>query len=238
MKSIHDSGNRIDIVDENPWFERIYRMSLFNSYSELANNVLKDVLSVCKRSRASTTIEFVSGCFAVCGPVTENGTKNDPNNLWPGKFEYAKNISKIFGIEEESKFKFINDFESIGHSLAASHSLNPVDVPDVGTLSTQCRPKNLHVLHPGQNNSGQVIGCMGAGTGLGLVFLTPALQSDGSVSYHVFPSEGGMGDTFSPRNQTEWNLKQFLMKKHGEYIEIERIVRAWTGRRIAFCCYE
>ena len=69
-----------------------------------------------------------------------------------------------------------------------------------------------------------MIGCMGAGTGLGLVFLTPALQSDGSVSYHVFPSEGGMGDTFSPRNQTEWNLKQFLMKKHGEYIEIERIV--------------
>eukprot|EP00943_MAST-04B_sp_MAST-4B-sp1_P004729 g4729.t1 len=224
LKSIHDSGNRIDIVDENPWFERIYRMALFNSYSELASNVVKDVLSVCKHSRASATIEFVSGCFAVCGPVTENGTKNDPNNLWPGKFEYAKKISKIFGIDDESKFKFINDFESIGHSLAASHSRNPVDVPDVGTLSTQCRPKNLHVLHPGQKNGGQVIGCMGAGTGLGLVFLTPALQSDGSVSYHVFPSEGGMGDTFSPRNQTEWNLKQFLMKKHGEYIEIERIV--------------
>ena len=28
LKSIHDSGNRIDIVDENPWFERIYRMAL------------------------------------------------------------------------------------------------------------------------------------------------------------------------------------------------------------------
>ena len=69
-----------------------------------------------------------------------------------------------------------------------------------------------------------MIGCMGAGTGLGLVFLTPVLQSDGSASYHVFPSEGGMGDTFSPRNATEWGLKQFLMKKHGEYIEIERIV--------------
>ena len=54
--------------------------------------------------------------------------------------------------------------------------------------------------------------------------LTPVSESDGNTSYHVFPSESGMGDTFSPRNQTEWNLKQFLMKKHGEYIEIERIV--------------
>ena len=44
LKSIHECGNRIDIVDENPWFECIYRMALFNSYSELASNVVKDVL--------------------------------------------------------------------------------------------------------------------------------------------------------------------------------------------------
>ena len=152
LKSIHDSANdnRINIVDESPWFERTYRMALFNSYSELASKLVEDVSFVCKQSRASTKIEFVSGCFAVCGPVTENGTKNDPNNLWPGKFEYAKKISKIFGIDDESKFKFINDFESIGHSLAAFHSSSSVDVSDVGTLSTQCRPKNLHVLHTGR----------------------------------------------------------------------------------------
>ena len=146
----------------------------------------------------------------------------------PGQFEYAKNLAAIFKIQDVNRFKFINDFESIGHSIAAKHE---------NSSSTRCQPEKLHVLHDngGNNDSCQVIGCMGAGTGLGLVYLTPVLVVDeddttttiangGFTKYNVFPSEGGMVDSFSPRNEIEWRLKKFLMNKYGEYIEIERIV--------------
>jgi glucokinase len=195
------------VVQNQPWFDHVYRMSMFSNYTDLVHECVKDVL-------AKGNVRFVSGCFAVCGPVWNGGETNDPNNLWPGKLESAANLAALFNIENKGAFRFINDFEAIGHSLAALHDTSTA-FPDI------CKPKDLHTLHePAERVSNTVIACMGAGTGLGLVYLTPSENG----AYNVFPSEGGMVDSFSPRTEEEWKLKRFLMEKHGEYIEIERIV--------------
>ena len=61
-------------------------MSLFHSYSEVAKQCVDDISTICKRAgvyeKNNSHIEFISGCWAVCGPVTNNGAINDPNNLW------------------------------------------------------------------------------------------------------------------------------------------------------------
>ena len=89
LKSIHDSDeneNIIKSIDKSPWFEKVYRMSLFHSYSEVAKQCVDDISTICKRAgvdeKNNSHIEFISGCWAVCGPVTNNGAINDPNNLW------------------------------------------------------------------------------------------------------------------------------------------------------------
>eukprot|EP00945_MAST-04E_sp_MAST-4E-sp1_P007334 g7334.t1 len=192
-------------------------MASVSNYSELAKLCVDDARS--KAEELGEIVEFVSGCWAVCGPVWASGEKNDPNNLWPGKVESALAIGGVFGIETKGSFLFINDFESIGHSIAALHAKG-INVPDV------CKPRDLKTLYPGPESSSseeeeQVIACMGAGTGLGVVFLAPGHTEGG---YGVFPSEGGMSDTFSPRTEEEWRLKQFLMQLHGDYVEIERVV--------------
>ena len=119
---------------------------------------------------------------------------------------------------------FINDFEAIGYALAALHS-------DSATTGAECKldqEESLQSLHSAPVISSAPIACIGAGTGLGNCFCCPFDRDDGrggkAVAHGVFCSEGGMTDTFSPRTEEEWGLKKWLMAKHGEYVEIERIV--------------
>lgn len=212
-------------VDSEPWFERVYRMSEFRSYAQLATRCMADITSACtiqghsvrninmRESCVKLVPQLVSACWAVCGPVWNDGEMNDPNNLWPGEFQKASTLAEIFEMRRTS-VKFVNDFEAIGHSIAAQCRGGK-------GADARCQPKSLRTLYTSETQGSLgVVGCMGAGTGLGVVFLT----RDNSGDYKVFPSEGGMTDSFSPRNELEWELKKYLMQLHGEYIEIERIV--------------
>lgn len=214
-------------VDRTAFFERVYRMAEFKCYSQLATQCMADLAAACRisdresstsvrdaymRSRASVP-ELVSVCWAVCGPVWNEGQNNDPNNLWPGNIEHASELAKIFRGSSSSPLtmRFVNDFESIGHAIASWKQ---------GNGAKDSHPSEWRELYAGQTKGPDgVIACMGAGTGLGLVFLTR-----GSSEFTVFASEGGMIDSFSPRTELEWELKKYLMKLHGDYIEIERIV--------------
>lgn len=62
------------------------------------------------------------------------------------------------------------------------------------------------------------IACIGAGTGLGEVFLTPS----GDGLYEAWASEGGHVE-FAPHNQLEFELLLFLQKKFKGRVSIERI---------------
>lgn len=101
-------------------------MSEFKSYAELATRCMADIAAACHidgdsarnaEMRAHITVpELVSCCWAVCGPVWDDGASNDPNNLWPGIFQHAADLAAIF---RTPSMRFVNDFESIGHALAA-----------------------------------------------------------------------------------------------------------------------
>ncbi len=84
----------------------------------------------------------------------------------------------------------INDFAAIGYGLLA---LTPAD---------------LEVIRDAPQLANAPKACIGAGTGLGQVYLT----QNGPAGYEVWPSEGGHCD-FAPRTQLEWELLQFLKEK-------------------------
>ncbi len=80
--------------------------------------------------------------------------------------------------------------------------------------------------------SGAPIACLGAGTGLGEVYLT-----NNGKNYDVWPSEGGHAD-FSPRNELEFNLMNFMRERERvERVSVERVVSGLGLPRIyEFLC--
>eukprot|EP00658_Telonema_sp_P-2_P067871 TRINITY_DN5680_c0_g1_i3.p1 TRINITY_DN5680_c0_g1~~TRINITY_DN5680_c0_g1_i3.p1 ORF type:complete len:335 (-),score=62.82 TRINITY_DN5680_c0_g1_i3:208-1212(-) len=154
-----------------------------------------------------------AGALAVCGPVWEDGRMNDPNNLWPGEFERAEVLEGVLGIQD-GLLRFLNDFEAIGHGIAALQD---------SAAPPECRvcKEDTLLLHEGEaEGSDYSIACLGAGTGLGACYLTRSGER-----YVVSSSEAGMCDSFSPCCEREWRLKQWLMRMHGSaYVEVERVV--------------
>jgi glucokinase len=150
-------------------------------------------------------------CLAVAGPVTDN-VAAVTNLTW-----------KIDGAALTRQFRLpgrailINDFVGIGYGLLA------LDNTD---LEVVYKPPPSVVL-PSHASSIGVKAVIGAGTGLGECYLTHNGQF-----YDVWGSEGGHAD-FAPRNQTEWEIFQHIMKttKHSDGTPIERcsIERVTSG---------
>lgn len=103
--------------------------------------------------------------------------------------------------------RLVNDFVAAGY----------------GTLTLQ--KDEVKVLQEGEEDLSKPIGVIGAGTGLGQVFMTPH-SVDGL--YEAFPSEGGHVE-FAPRDQREFDLLEFTKKVLGGRVSVERIV---SGRGI------
>lgn len=108
--------------------------------------------------------------------------------------------------------RLINDFVAQGYGCL---TLQPHEV------------EHLHGPNSLETNGPKV--CVGAGTGLGVCYLTPTSQND---NYQCFPSEGGHVE-YAPRNPLEGKLWEYLRNKftaNASRISVERIV---SGKGLA-----
>jgi len=133
-----------------------------------------------------------AACFALAAPVASRQVKLT-NLPWEAD---ADVIAQRFDIAQVS---FINDFEAVGFGIAALEA------------------RDLLPLQEGERKVGAVRVVVGAGTGLGVAWLS---WKDGA--YAVHPSEGGHLD-FSPTDELQIALLQYLQKRHG-HVSYERIV--------------
>lgn len=142
--------------------------------------------------RAAGTGGITSACFALAGTVS--GRQVRLTNL-PWEVD-ADAIAERFAIR---RVHLINDFEAVGMGIAA------------------LQPADLSTLQAGMPQAQGVRVVTGAGTGLGVAFLS--WQDDG---YAVHPSEGGHMD-FAPTDAIQYELLCYLQQRHG-HVSYERIV--------------
>jgi glucokinase len=151
---------------------------------------LAEMLDEFLRAAGITTV--ASACFALAGPVASR--KVQLTNLpWEVDADF---IAARFNI---AQVKLVNDFEAVGLGIAA------------------LQPADLLPLQQGVAQSSGVRSVVGAGTGLGVAWLT---WQDGR--YVVHPSEGGHID-FAPADELQSALLQYLQQRHG-HVSYERIV--------------
>ena len=97
--------------------------------------------------------------------------------------------------------QLINDFEAVGYGVLG------------------LTPEDIYELRAGVPDSNSPMAVLGAGTGLGQGFLLPS-----NGEYSVFPSEGGHVD-FAPQSELEFQLRKYLIEKHGiSRVSEERVV--------------
>jgi len=146
----------------------------------------------------------ILACLACAGPVQDNRVRmsNLGNLLVDGGVignsgdPYLRHIARC---------SVINDFVAQGYGCLTlsrnevKHLHGPKDFPDKG-------PKV----------------CVGAGTGLGECYLTPAI---GTGAYSCFPSEGGHVE-YTPRTEIESKMLIYLRRKFASKtrISVERVV--------------
>jgi glucokinase len=109
-----------------------------------------------------------------------------------------KELSRELGIDD---LRLLNDFEALGHAV-------PLLADDDTVL-----------LRDGDPEPGGPILLVGAGTGLGVAYLTAG--DDGA--YRVHASEGGH-QGFAPRSELDDRLLAFLRRRHGGRVSWERVV--------------
>jgi glucokinase len=163
---------------------------LQQSYTNAAYASLADILGdfLCRAGEPA----LASACLALAGPVS--GRQAQLTNL-PWAVD-ADRLAARFAIP---CLTLINDFEAVGHGLAA------------------LQPSDLLTLQAGSPEPHGVKLAAGAGTGLGVAWLT--WEHDG---YAVHPSEGGHMD-FAPQNLAQYELLCYLQQRHG-HVSYERIV--------------
>ncbi|MBI5436035.1 MAG: glucokinase [Nitrosomonadales bacterium] len=142
--------------------------------------------------READVSDIAAACFALACPVS--GRRVKLTNL-PWEVD-ADEIAARFAI---GRVSLINDFEAVGLGIAA------------------LQPDDLLILQPGEPQAQGVRIVVGAGTGLGVAWLS--WQGDG---YAVHPSEGGHMD-FAPADAIQYELLQYLQQRHG-HVSYERIV--------------
>ena len=133
-----------------------------------------------------------AACFALAGPVTDKVVKLT-NLPWVVDGDA---LAARFAIKRVS---LINDFEAVGYGVAL------------------LQEADLLTLQAGADQAQGVRLVVGAGTGLGVAFLSS--QAD---VYRVLPSEGGHMD-FAPADDMQCLLLRYLQHRHG-HVSYERIV--------------
>ncbi len=136
--------------------------------------------------------DIAAACFALACPIS--GRRAKLTNL-PWEVD-ADALAARFAI---SRVSLINDFEAVGLGVAA------------------LQPADLLTLQAGKPQVQGVRLVVGAGTGLGVAWLS---WQEGV--YVVHPSEGGHMD-FAPVDAIQYELLQYLQQRYG-HVSYERIV--------------
>lgn len=142
--------------------------------------------------RAADVRGISAACLALAGPV--NGRQVRLTNL-PWEVD-ADALATRFAIP---RVELINDFAAVGYGIAG------------------LRPDDLLTLQTGVTQAGGTRLVVGAGTGLGVAWLS--YQND---AYTVHPAEAGHMD-FAPVDDTQIDLLRYLRERHG-HVSCERIV--------------
>jgi glucokinase len=165
-----------------PLLQKSYASADFSGLAEMLDGFI-----------AETGVHNIAAaCFALAGPV--HGRVVKLTNL-PWQVD-ADELAKRYGI---SHVTLINDFEAMGHGIAA------------------LRAADLLTLQAGAEQAEGARLVLGAGTGLGVAWLS--VQQG---AYQVHPSEGGHID-FAPVDETQTLLLRYLQQRHG-HVSYERIV--------------
>ena len=142
--------------------------------------------------RAADARHISAACLALAGPV--NGRQVRLTNL-PWEVD-ADALQTRFAIP---RVELINDFAAVGYGIAG------------------LRPDDLLTLQTGVTQAGGTRLVVGAGTGLGVAWLS--YQND---AYTVHPAEAGHMD-FAPLDDTQIDLLRYLRARFG-HVSCERIV--------------
>ena len=154
------------------------------------NDILNDFLH--KTSTVNTMSHPVAACFAIAGPIVAQQTKL--TNL-PWQVD-AADISTTFSIP---KVKLLNDFEAVA---LAVETLSPSDLVTLQTGNPQAQAMRV---------------VLGAGTGMGVAWLT--WQGN---RYAALSTEAGHMD-FAPANKLQIGLLETLQNKFG-HVSVERVL--------------
>jgi glucokinase len=160
-----------------------YRVSYERRYDSQAFPTFDDVLSNFLDAAALQSIQ--SACFAVAGPIANNGSSANVTNL-PWTLDCRK-LMKRFNI---NRLTLVNDF----HAVAVG--IETLSESDVLTLQ-QGQP---------QKHGAQLV--VGAGTGLGV-----AQRFWSGYAYQVQAAEAGHAG-FAPATEQQRQLLGFLAKDH------------------------
>eukprot|EP00300_Choanocystis_sp_HF-7_P030825 c39788_g1_i1.p1 GENE.c39788_g1_i1~~c39788_g1_i1.p1 ORF type:complete len:888 (+),score=215.31 c39788_g1_i1:301-2664(+) len=162
------------------------------------NHVVKMFFADYEAHSGSQLVLPKVAAFAVAGPVDRNSVAFTNRSAWVIDGDA---LAKDLGIQS---VRLVNDFVANGYGLLSLKESETVTLQDVPA------------------KSGAPIGLIGAGTGLGVCFLTSSPENPDI--YNAYPSEGGHTE-FAPRTDLEIELLQFLKHKFGEgsRVSVERI---------------
>lgn len=170
------TGTTPNSYDSKIIYAQKYRNEDYKSFSLVFHQFLFNDAKISKSNLP------LSACFAVAGPVSDNRVVFTNRSSWT--IDGAE-IAKEFNIPQ---VQLINDFLGVGYGLLTLKE-------DTECICLQSAPKKPTAP----------IACIGAGTGLGECFLTPA-----NGVYSCFSSEGGHAE-FAPRNDVSPSIITFFL---------------------------
>jgi len=150
---------------------------------------IKEVIATAKKKNPRLKIDLC--CISAAGPVEHNYCRLTNCN-WDIDGDEIKKLVKIDAL-------IINDFSAIGYGIPTLDVDNPAQITKLATTEG-----NFPQPH------GSTKAVVGAGTGLGVGFLTAI---DGK--YRAYPSEGGHSGFAAFDDQT-LKLKEYVTNKTGE----------------------
>lgn len=188
-------GTAVQVKSE-PLFVATLKREKYARFEDALNqfltNAAEEVSSVSRPSKA---------CFAVAGIVNDNRC-DMTNSPW---IIDGNTLRDEFDIESVA---VINDFEAVGHGVAALMQHDDAD-----------ENEDVVTLLQGQPTKGGPVLVLGPGTGLGVCQLFYDVKSK---AYTVMASEGGHAE-FAPRTQEQREIQAWIQNKLG-YCEIESIL--------------